>query len=47
MKKYYWYRKKFVAYLSPSPTLLKHKTNIYLPIMKSKVINNEYSLYST
>ena len=29
-----------------SPTLFKHSMNIYWPIMKSKLANNEYSLYS-
>ena len=38
---------KFGAYLSPSPMLFKHKMNISWPIMKNKVTNNEYSLYST
>ena len=38
---------KFGAYLSPSPTLFMHKINIYWPIMKSKLTNNEYSWYST
>ena len=28
---------KFVAYLSPSPTLFKHEINIYWPIMKNKL----------
>ena len=31
---------KFGAYLSPSPTLFKHKMNIYWPIMKNKMTNN-------
>ena len=38
---------KFVAYLSPSPTFFKHKMNIDWPIMKNKLTNDVYSLYST
>ena len=38
---------KFVAYLSPSPTLLKHEMDIYWPILKNKVTKNKYSSYST
>ena len=38
---------KFGAYLSPSTMLFKHKMNIYWPIMQIKVINIEYSVYST
>ena len=36
----------FIAYLKLSPTLFKHEIYIYWPIMKNKVTNNEYSLYS-
>ena len=33
-------------YLSSSPTFLKYQIDIYWPIMKTKVTNNEYSLHS-
>ena len=37
---------KFGGYLSSSPTCLKYQMDIYWPIMKTKVTNNEYSLHS-
>ena len=37
---------KFVAYLSSSPTFLKYQMDIYWPIMKTKLTNNEHSLHS-
>ena len=36
---------KFGGYLSSSPTFLKYEIDIYWPIMKTKVTNNEYSLH--
>ena len=36
---------KFDAYLSPPPTSFMHEINIYWPIMKTNMKNNEYSLY--
>ena len=37
---------KFGGDLSLSPTFLKYQMDIYWPIMKTQVTNNEYSLHS-